>query len=84
VAVESPDSRGYAKVRTAAKYADISERTLRTWLKEGLPHLRLHTGTILIAYRDVDSWLEQFRVDGSEVDAIVDEVMKGLNSSNKK
>ncbi len=75
--VTSPDPRGFAKVKTAAKYANISERTLRTWLKEGLPHFR-PGGTILIAYRDIDAWMEQFRVDGNKLDAVVDEVMEGL------
>ena len=75
--VTSPDPRGFAKVKTAAKYANISERTLRTWLKEGLPHFR-PGGTILIAYRDIDEWLKQFRVDHSKLDAIVDEITKEL------
>ena len=69
--------RGYAKVNQAAKYANIGERTLRTWLKEGLPHFR-PGGTILIAYRDIDEWLKQFRVDRNKLDAVVDEVMEGL------
>jgi excisionase family DNA binding protein len=78
VGITSPDPRGFAKVKTAAKYSNIGERTLRTWLKEGLPHFRLTTGTILIAYRDIDAWLEKFRVDGSKVDEILDELIKGL------
>jgi excisionase family DNA binding protein len=75
--VTSPDPRGFAKVKTAAKYANISERTLRTWLKEGLPHFR-PGGTILIAYRDIDLWMEQFRVDHSRVESIVNEIVEDL------
>jgi excisionase family DNA binding protein len=74
----SPDPRGYAKAKQAAKYAGVSERTFRDWLKDGLPHFRLSTGTILIAYKDIDSWLESFRVDGSRVDEIVDQVLTDL------
>jgi len=73
-----PDTRGYLKVKQAAKYAGISERTFRDWLKEGLPHFRLSSGTILIAYLDIDTWLEQFRTDGSNLDAIVDEVVQDI------
>ena len=69
--------RGYAKVKTAAKYANVSERTLRTWLKEGLPHFRPR-GTILIAYRDIDEWFKQFSVDDSRIDSIVNELTEGL------
>ena len=76
--VISPDPRGYAKVKQAAKYAGVGERTFRDWLKEGLPHFRLSTGTILIAYKDIDAWMQNFRVDESKADAIVDELMRGL------
>ena len=73
-----PDTRGYGKVKAASRYAGVSERTFRDWLKEGLPHFRLSSGTILVAYSDIDSWLEKFRVDGSMVDEIVDQVMSDL------
>jgi hypothetical protein len=77
--VTSPDPRGYGKVRSAAKYSGgVSVRTLKNWFKDGLPHFRLSTGTILVAYSDIDSWLEQFRVDHSKVDVLVDEIVEGL------
>jgi hypothetical protein len=73
-----PDTRGYAKVKKGAAYGGVSERTFRDWLKDGLPHFRLSSGTILVAYSDIDAWLEGFRVDGSRVDEIVDQVMSDL------
>lgn len=73
-----PDTRGYAKVKKACVYAGVSDRTFRDWLKAGLPHFRLSSGTILVAYSDIDGWLTSFRVDGSEVDGIVDEVLSDL------
>ena len=76
--VTSPDLRGYAKAKQAAKFVGVSERTFRDWLKEGLPHFRLSTGTILIAYRDIDEWFKQFRVDDSRIDSIVNELTEGL------
>ncbi len=78
VGITSQGLRGYAKVKSAAKYAGVGERTFRDYLKAGLPHFRLSTGTILIAYRDIDAWMEQFRVDGNKLDAVVNEVMEGL------
>jgi len=72
------DTRGYLKVKSAAAYVSVSVRTFRTWLKEGLPYSRLPSGTILVAYADIDAWLESFRVDGSRVDEIVDQVLTDL------
>lgn len=76
--ITSPDPRGYTKAKQAAKFCGVSERTFRDYLKAGLPHFRLSTGTILIAYRDIDSWMEQFRVDHNKLDLIVDEITKEL------
>jgi excisionase family DNA binding protein len=70
---------GWAKVKDAAEYSGVSVRTLREWLKEGLPHARLKTSTILIKYDWIDQWLSQFEVKpDNSVDAIVDEVLEGL------
>jgi hypothetical protein len=73
-----PDTRGYTKVKGGAKYGGVSPRTFRDWLKDGLPHFRLSSGTILVAYSDIDAWLERFRADGNRVDQIVDQVMSEL------
>jgi len=72
--------QGWAKIKRAAKYADISERTVRKWLNKGLKYSRLPTGTILIRYSDVDEFLESFAVDGDQVDRMVDEVMEGIQT----
>ncbi|KJS29355.1 MAG: hypothetical protein VR64_21295 [Desulfatitalea sp. BRH_c12] len=70
---------GWAKVKTAARYADVSERTLRGWLKDGLEHVRIKTGTILIKYTWIDEYLEKHRVSNkNEIDKIVNEVLKGV------
>lgn len=67
---------GWGKVKAAAKHAGVSERTLRDWLKEGLKHSRLPSGTILIRYEDVDTYLESFATTSNEVDRLLDELMK--------
>jgi excisionase family DNA binding protein len=74
----SSDNRGWAKVKEAAKYAGVSVRTLRDWLKDGLRHSRLSTGTILVAYAAIDDYLARFEVNRNQVDNIVDEVMQEL------
>jgi len=72
------DLRGYCQVKPGAVYAGVSARTFRDWLKLGLAHFRLSTGTILVSYADIDTWLSQFRADGSKLDEITEEVLKGF------
>ena len=66
----------WGKIKPAAHYAGISERTFRNWLNEGLIHSRLPSGTILIRYEDIDSFLKDFAVTGSEVDGLVTETLR--------
>ena len=76
--ITSSDNRGWAKIKEAAKYAGVSVRTFRDWLKDGLRHSRLATGTILIAYAAIDEYLGGFEVSKNQVDDIVNEVMQKL------
>jgi phage antirepressor YoqD-like protein len=73
--------QGWAKIKEAAKFADIGERTMREWLKQGLKHSRLSTGTILIRYSDIDDWLESFAVNEDQINQMVDEVCRDLHPS---
>ena len=70
---------GWAKIKKAAQYAGISERTLRTWLKEGLVYSRVRSGTVLIHKDDIDQFIRNFQVTKNEVKEIVDEVMEGVS-----
>jgi len=83
MAITSPDSRGYGKVKEAARYAGVSPRTLRKFLKQGLRHVRLPTGTILIRYGWIDEFLGRFEVeDGQDhVDKLVEEVTREFVSN---
>ena len=76
--VNGPNSGGYTKVKSAARYAGVSERTFRDWLKSGLPHIKLPTGTILVAFQDIDEWLGKHRVSRNRLDEVVDDVMRSL------
>lgn len=69
--------RGYMKIKAAAEYIGLSERTVRSLLKTGgLPHFRLRSGTVLIAYRDVDEWIERHKVGDQPdyVEQVVEEI----------
>jgi len=70
---------GWGQVKKAARYAGISERTFRNWLKEGLKHTRLPTGTILIKYSYIDEYLESFSCRENEVERIVNETLLEFN-----
>jgi len=67
---------GWAKVKNAARYAGISERCFRNWLKGGLRHVRMNTGTILVKYSWIDEYLTGFEPVENDVDRIVREVEK--------
>ena len=67
---------GWAKTKAAAKYAGVSERSFRDWIKTGLRHSRLPSGTILIQYSAIDEFLEHFAGDHNRIDEIVDQVTR--------
>lgn len=69
---------GWAKIKPAARYAGVGERTFRDWLKEGLRHSRLPSGTILIQYEWIDEFLDSFEVQKDEVDRITEEILRGF------
>lgn len=71
-------SQGWKKLKGAAKHIDMSERTMRDLLKEGLPHIRLSSGTILINLDLMDQWLLSFDATRNKVDALVDRATKGM------
>jgi hypothetical protein len=65
-------------VKEAAKYCGLSERKIRSLLKEGLRHSRLKSGTVLIKVEWIDKYFGRFEAQENEVDRIVHEVVKGL------
>ena len=69
---------GWAKIKKAAEYSNISERTMRDWLKEGLKHARLPSGTVLIKYEWIDQYLEAFAAKEDQVDKIVNATLRGM------
>jgi excisionase family DNA binding protein len=72
--------KGWLKPKAAAEYADVGERTLRTWLKEEALRSSRVRGTILIRVEWLDEFLEQHELKPEMlVDNIVSEVCKNLH-----
>lgn len=69
-------------LRQLTEYADISERTLRTWIysrSDPLPATKV-SGKVLVRRVDFDRYLERHRIKplhSIDLDGIVRDVMKG-------
>jgi len=76
---EAQPRDGYLPLRTLARYAGLSVRTLRSYLVDRahpLPHYRIG-GRVLVKQSDFDRWTAQFRrarQDPSPVDQIVNDL----------
>lgn len=66
---------GWCKIKKAAAYAGVSDRTLEDWIKQGLKVSRLLTGTRLIKYQWIDEFLEAYADSNNQVDKVVEEIM---------
>jgi hypothetical protein len=71
---------GWAKIKGAAKYSGVSERTFRNFLKEGLKYSRLPSGTIVVQYGAIDRFLRGYEVIENEVDELADMVCKEIGT----
>lgn len=71
--------QGWTKIKGAAEYSGVKERTLRSWLKEGLKHSRLPSGTILIKYSSIDEFLQGFQAKENLADSLVNQTLKELS-----
>ncbi len=71
---------GWMKIKAAACYSGVSERTLRDWLKQNLRYSRLPTGTILIKGQWIDEYIEQFSSQDNQIEKIVNSVMRDFSN----
>ena len=66
----------WLKIKAAAGYSGVSPRTLRTWLRKGLPHSRVTPmGAILISEKSIDEVLQSCEVEENQVEDIVKSVV---------
>ena len=71
---------GWLRIKFAARYANVSVTTIKSWFDLGLKRTKVK-GIVLVKVERLDEWLEQFQVDQdkkAEIKGIVDEVLKGL------
>lgn len=74
---ESIVTPGWFRVRDAAKYTGVSERTVRDWLTEDLDFSKVK-GIVLIKKEWLDAWLERSRKGqdrAAKIDSLADEVL---------
>lgn len=72
-------SPGWLRPAAAAEYASVSERTVRTWLRDGLRSVRVR-GVVLVKVSWLDDFLEAHEQIGGEMDLdrIVNEIVADL------
>ncbi|MFC1895332.1 helix-turn-helix domain-containing protein [Thermodesulfobacteriota bacterium] len=68
---------GWLKAKDAARYCSVSVRTIRTWLKDGLRHVRVR-GSLLIKSQWIDEFLEGHEVNDTQLDQIVEQVVSEM------
>ncbi len=74
---------GYLSIESAARWADVSSRTVKRWIKAGLPTYQAGPrGKVLVRPGDMDQFLTRRQVTKPDLDAMVEEVMVGLTQNS--
>lgn len=72
---------GYISIAGASEYASVSTRTIKRWIKAGLPvYQGTPRGKVLIRPNDIDLYLEKKTAPRQDLNAMVDEVLAGLKA----
>jgi hypothetical protein len=69
-------------LRALTRYACVSERTLRDWIRrptDALPAIQIRT-KILVRRSTFDRWLEAHQVKHVDISCIVEELIAGVKS----
>jgi len=75
-------TRGLLSLEHAAQWSDVSMKTVRRWISQGLPRYQEGPGTkVLIRPDDILTYLNRRVAPKPTLDAMVDEVLKGLGSN---
>ena len=73
------DTAGYLSLREAAKWASVSERTLRRWIGQGLPKYQAgRRAKVLVRPEDITEFLTKSQVPVVDLNRLVDEVLETL------
>ncbi len=72
---------GYLPLREAARWAGVSDRTIKRWVARGLPTYQAGPREkLLIRPTDIDAFLTRRQVPVQDLDEMVEEVMRSLKS----
>lgn len=55
------DSQDIVKQKYAAAAFDVSVNTLKDWVKQGCPEIRLESGMVLYSKKAIREWLLQYQ-----------------------
>lgn len=78
-----PYQSGYLSLRGAARYASVSSRTIKRWIRAGLPvYQGTLRGKVLIRPSDIDAYLTRRQSRPSDLDAMVADVLVDLVSQS--
>ena len=72
---------GYLPLITAAEWAGVSQRTMKRWIKKGLPTYQAGPGEkVLIRPDDINAFLSRQQAHVPNLNAMVEEVLNSLKS----
>ena len=76
--------KGWAKPKSAAEYADVSEGIIREWMKSGLPYADVSERITLIRLVDLDRFLESRVKTRNDVETAVDDVITSMLKNERR
>jgi hypothetical protein len=79
ISKQTAPSDRYFDLKYLSQYSSLAIPTLRDYLRGGLPHYKLK-GKILVKRSEFDDWMGQFRVDGKDLNRVVDGILKKLKA----
>jgi predicted site-specific integrase-resolvase len=73
---------GYLPLREAAAWAGVSVRTMKRWIRKGLPTYQAGPREkVLIRPIDIDGFLTKRQAQPVDLDAMVEDVLNNLKSA---
>ena len=72
----------WLNVKQAAKYASVTEPTLRNWMRDDLQHYRLSSRATRLHPDDIDAFIRRYKA-GIDVDAEVAAIMTKIRRGKK-
>ena len=71
--------RSFIALQTAVQWCDVSEKTVKRWIGQGLPVYQAGArNKVLIRPADIETFLTKKQVPKSDLDVMVAEVVKEL------